>query len=590
MPRPALLERFAPARIWPVLLLGVPAVAIVLWGVAAVLLLGWTELYADQWRLYPLHLGQPFPLDLLVYDNGHRQVVPAVLRVAEPALGLHGQQLQLLAGVLAALLALGLVARCAWQDPRLGRPARWAAFAMAAFALFWLGNARILLSGYESPSDYLLTALVIAALLQVARPALATRRQLGLAALFGALAAFCYGSGIAGLVAVAWLLVLQRDYRGAGWMALAVAATVALYLLLPAASANRGGLAIRPLENLATAATWLGSMWANLFAAAVNLDRDSNLPAALRPMTRWLADAFAGAADGRWENPRRFAAPTVLALAWLGWASWRLWRLGDQGRTRKLGIGLAWFAFGMAAIVSIGRLEYFREYPDQLFANRYQLWSCLFWLGIVLAALAGAGAGRWSPLRLAAPVLVVAVVVAVGLASRGGYWLWGGLVQQGIRLDAAGIAAGVVEEGRSLGETSFEEVVHFEPVLRTHGISLFAWPETQLQARAVDLAPATGQVSAQVLRATAVGNRLRGGTAVRLAVLAHRHADVEMPARLLVASEGVAVGILVRQPLEPGWHYAGYARASAGEALAIGPLIDDTRMQCWTGCRRVPDP
>lgn len=580
------------------------ALATLLLALAAVATLSWTELYADQWRVHPLHLEQDFPRNVLVYDNGHRQVLPAVLRVLEFRFGIGGMALQYLVGTLAALLALGLVAWAAWREPGLPTRSRWTAIAMAAFALLWLGNARILLSAYESPTDYLLVAFVVAALLLVARPGPRPGAVAGAIAL-GVLGTFCYGSGIAGLGAVALVLMLQRRWRAALMVAVATVATVAAYLTLPGVGAGRGPIVLAPLDNLLDAATWLASAWLHLFGWLVDPDTGGGLPAALRRASLPLAQAWQQWVGSPFQNNRPLAAVGLAGLALLGWWCWRAWRERERGRLRLLGLGLAAFIAGMGLVVALARVHYFQEHPDQRISNRYLLWSCLFWLGLLLAWLAApprsraalpASADGRDPASAAASIAarpaaawLVLVVLAAGLATGRGHWIWGTLVQQGIRLDVAGIVSGVVPVGASLGETVFEEVRRGEPVLRRQRINAFGWPESLALGTVPEVGEDQPGVAAE-LAWTPVENRWAPGPAVRLDLTARRLRDVDMPERLLLLADGVAVAVLVRQRQAPGWRYAGFAAISGDRATTVVALRGDGAAVCWHGCRRQDAP
>ena len=71
---------------------------------------GLTQPAFDQYMTYPLYLNRPFPLNVLINENGHRPVFPALVRVAEITWFHSDQSLQRVVGaLLMALCWLGLL-------------------------------------------------------------------------------------------------------------------------------------------------------------------------------------------------------------------------------------------------------------------------------------------------------------------------------------------------------------------------------------------------------------------------------------------------------------------------------------------------
>jgi hypothetical protein len=516
-----------------------------------------------------------------------------MIRLLENAWLDGNQRLQLVAGGAFALAAWLVLAGVALRERTLSLPARWLVLALAACALFWLGNARMLLHGNESTQVYLIIAC------QVAAAALASRPGGGVAALAGVcllalIATFSFGPGLAVFPAAAIVLVLQRRWRAAAVVLAATALTLAVYLLLPGGDGVRNSLVVRPLANLHTAATWLASMWVTLLQPLIEVDAGRALPFGLYEPTRPLARLYAATLGNPWVDHGPFALLGWLSLAALAWLSWRAWRLPSVARLALVGLGCAWFALGVAGIVALGRMAFFAEYPGQIFANRYVPWSCLFWFGLLAGAIGlsarapadgGAAPGRtprwvWLP---AGVMLVMAVL------TNTSHRIWSTIIQQDVRLDSAGFVSGVIDPQRALGETPVEDVMTALPAIRDAGLSAFAWPEARLQGRPVALI-AAGAGAGAAAQVTPVGNRLPPGNAVRVELLAPGNAEADRPERLLVASQGIAVGVLVQQRLGRPGLYAGYALAAPDDALAIGALVDGGRMQCWTGCPTPPTP
>ncbi len=560
----------------------VVAMLFVVIGVWAIATWGLTELYADQWRQYPVFLEQAFPANVIAADNGHRTVFTSLIRWIENRTLAGNQSLQLAAGALFAGGALAVFFSVAWRDRPQPVPRRALAVAVFAFAVFWLGNARMLLHGNESSNVYLIVLSLVGGLALLSHPHATTMRLTG-ACLLGAVATFSFGSGLAAFAAFAVVLAVQHRYRD---MVIAVAAlvgTFVLYALSPDAGGVRGSLVIRPLANAHTAATWLSSMWVQLLIPFIEPGAGGALPPGVRDIAGVSARLYESLLGSPHRNPWPFAVVGWLGVAAVCVMSWRSFR--DQalrGRTRLIALGIAWFAFGVAGIVSLGRLDYFDAHPQQIFANRYVPWSCLFWCGLIVARLAA----RPDASRSVAGTLVSAVAIAIlamGLLTTRGHAVWSEIVQQGVHLGSAGFAVDVVDSEHGLGETQFQDLAAGIPAIRAARISLFDWPESRRYGGAVSLFTTRPDIELKAMHATTISNRL-GGAATRVeAEFTPR--DGAAPARLLLVANGRAVGVLVRQASVPGWRYAGYANPVLDEdQLTVARIDDDGTILCWHRC------
>lgn len=595
------------------------ALAIVLIGLLTILDSGWRDPYADQWRMYPFYLELPFPDSVLQLENGHRPILPGLVRVAE----LHwlggSQILQLAVGALAALATVLLLAWIAVADRSLTPTRRWLAVAASAAALFWLGNGRFLLHGNESVHGYLLTFCATAALAlvlrpgrtgrlpvpaptpAVTRPGTETRLRrlrarviddeplpLFAACLLAMAAAFCFGPGIASFGAVALVLVLDRRYRALPMLGCVLALTLLLYFLLPDADGIGRVLHIEPLANLGLAAAWLASMWAHLLQALHDPEAARALPGWLAAATAPVARAYQANLGSLWLRHGPAMAIGLAAIGYIVVVTLISLRAGQIGLLRRCGLALSWFAIAVAGLVALSRLEYFQAHPDQVLAQRYLPWSSLFWLGVLLTALATPARSR---LVRVAPMIAVVVMIAGMLASTPAYRSWGQRVQDGLALQAAGIAVGSLAQDQPLWETRMDEVVQVRPMLERQRKAMFAWPEMEL-ARA----PAPPQISersnALMLTAELVDNRF-GGQALALSAHATEPSSVQPRARRLLVTDadGRALGLLVRQRDRRGVRYAGYAWPGVeAEAIATGRLlaISASGIACLAGCPRPP--
>lgn len=572
----------------------VPVVALsvaglfVLIGLYAIAINGWTELYADQWRLYPYYISLPLPDSVLVLENGHRPIIPGLIRVVELR-WLHGNQwLQLVMGATFALMTCAILAGLAWRDREGDLSARTLAMALACLAIFWLGNSRMLLHGNESVHAYLLTACLAGA---VGLCASGLRR--GWIAIAGAcglavVATFSFGPGLAVFMALALILAVQRRYRAALGVLAALGLTLTLYLLLPGSSGVRNSLTLDPVQNVMMAAAWLSSMPVHLFIVLLDESAGNAMPSPLRTVGHELAHLYTQGFGDIWTRHAPAAVLGLLASGYVLWTTWSAWRSRVYSRLRLVGLGLAWFAMAVAGIVTLSRLSLFTNSPGQVFANRYLPWSCLFWLGVGWIAL---GSSRWRP-ELWRRIVIGACVVLVlgfGLLTTRGHFIWGKMVQDGIRLDAVGVAVGVIDAGyaRQLGETVFEQLVDGLPAVREAEVSMFAWPESQAWGKPFTVTGVTPvDEPALVVEVEPIGNDLEGGEALKVRATIAKASDRALPDRLLlVDAHGIARGILMRTRTHKPWNYVGYSRHSAAEATSFSLVeLSEQGSHCWSGC------
>ena len=162
--------------------------------------------------------------------------------------------------------------------------------------------------------------------------------------------------------------------------------------LLPGDEGVRGQLDLRPGAGLAISARWLSSPWIvawlglgdnELYGWAQEFLRPNPLPATLIDLAeatqrltglRWTRDG--GTAIGIFGVALLF----VLMLPYL-------YRRERPDRLECAAICLCLFALSTALIIGFGRLRYLETFPVQVFADRYLLWPCLYWLGLGILLL-----------------------------------------------------------------------------------------------------------------------------------------------------------------------------------------------------------
>ncbi len=520
------------------------AVAYALAAVAAMWVLSPRVPYADGWRHLGRYLALPFPQDVLAADNGHLELLPNLVRVAELEWLGAVQWLQVLVGITLAMATLTL----AWPAVRRlpGADARAAGMLAMVLGVCWLGNFRALMHGNESVHAYAVTFALMTGLWYLACTPAAPGRRSGIraglvASACGLAAAFSFGSGIACFAAFGVVMLLKRSPRGFAGVLVGLLVTLVLVRL---AGGDAASPAFAPARQFELLLRWLAAP--PIHAVLVLLDPDVAaqvpVPALGRPL-----EAVAAASDAmfgpvmlaRWPHLALGAA----GLAWLGWLAAAAWRRGagiDAEPDRRLpalqtGIGLSAFAVAAGVLVALMRLSYFQQYPDQLLAPRYLVWSSLFWSGLLLATVAHAA----RPSRAAVVVVMVAVVL---LPSQ----LWSAALGSRMRPlaeeTAVAAAAGVLDAGRPMGETVASDVATTLATAKAAGVPVFAWPEGRVQGRRV---PRDG---AQVLdgpgRTVEVVPNLLGGEA--------RRVRFGMPARgcdrlLLVDADGIVRGLAVQE-------------------------------------------
>jgi hypothetical protein len=467
----------------------------------------------DQYRVYPIYLGLPFPANALQLENGHRPILPTLLRLAEIRWFHADQRLQVVAGVAAALLALALVAWTVVRERGVPPITRACACALAALALFWLGIASMLMHGNESVHVYFVVLFSIAAMLAVEsarrqRPA----RSMLVASLCCVAATFSFGTGMASFACVLLLgAVLRLRLRELAIPAVMLALTATIYLVaLPGNGGVRNSLHVDPLANLAALARWLSAPWMQAWLGNGDAPLSESLQSSLlqmamgRPLVasaRWLDSLFGAHGMMIWSV--LIGAVGIAAFAYLLLRAWHRGR--EAGAMRLLGLGLAAFALGAAGIVCLARLQAFQQSPEQVFADRYLPWSCLFWLGLALQAFAGLRLrSGWRTSAFAASTGFVLLLFAPSHRAFAG---WSASVYRHLQQSAVAAQLGIWDAQRFPDgpDASRTNVLDTLARLRASHLSMFAEPAAALlQSGAwhapAERPPATTDAVARIVR------------------------------------------------------------------------------------------
>jgi len=438
----------------------------------------------DQFRFYPDYLRDPVATSALHSENGHHPVIPILLRLGDNAWASGSQKLLLITGTLAAV---GVLAALVWgvvRERAIPATTRAAAVLLSVIAVFWLGNARMLMHSNEQSHVYFTLLATALALFAVQREhAIRNGVWLAVAGFLCVCATFSFGTGLASFVAVAALAVLyrvrQRHLLALGTLA---AATLWVYVFgLTGASGVRGALAFDPVQSAAALTRWLSSPWMRSFLGAANPPLDASLPPALaiHPAARPLLDianALASLFGEDWAMRETvvIGAIGLLLYALMAAGMWR--QRAMLGRARTFAFGMATFALGAGVIVCAGRLTYFAQLPAQVLADRYSPWTCVFWLGLGLYAMTGP---RSTLSRQRAMAVAATVVVALVFApSQRVYAGWCAAAHRFIQQAAVASQLGIWDPNRNLdiGSTTPADTLATVQMFRERHIAMFAEP------------------------------------------------------------------------------------------------------------------
>jgi hypothetical protein len=449
----------------------------------------------DQYREYAHYLSQPFLTSVFMLENGHRPVFPALIANIEIT-ALHADQsLQLGIGSLCVALAVAIIAIVAWRHtmPRAGRAA---GVMLAAAGIVWLANARMLVQGVGQLQVYLVVvSLLIAVLLTWRAYRIDSPGMMTAASFACAVAMFTFGTGAAVFPTVIALGLWLR--MGARRLAIPVFAwliCLVLYLIvLPGHEAVRHGLTLRPVDSARAAAAWLSSPWANAFFGFAD-----------PPLQPWIQYAEDGA--------MMRAANAVVKLSGLSWptistafgalgifafivrTACRFARRAEPSRYETLANALCVFGLLTAAVIGLGRLDAFETLPNQVFADRYLPWTCLFWIGLALLLLDDVcRSGKRVALGA---VLACCFIIPFALWPTHRSWAgWTAAVYRAAERAAAAARSNVFDADAfpNDADASRDDVLRSLAAFKAQRLAMFADPGWELMAKtATPAAPRTG--------------------------------------------------------------------------------------------------
>jgi len=457
--------------------------------ICAVLNFGWRQPMFDEYVMYPTFLEMPFPENVLQLGNGHRPIFPNLAIAAENKWFAANHVLQLTGGLICAALTCFLVALTVWRERQLPHFARAGGVLLGVLGILWLANARMLLHSYESLHIYLLIlSISLAGLLTYEASRRAAKRWLAGACAACGVAMFCFGSGVASFPAVILLgYALRLPKR---WLIIPVAVLVFclfIYLYaLPGSPDARGILGFHPLTSALIAADWISSPWVHAWLGHADPPREPSVTnglfyVALGPSIVASANALQSLLGVSWQTIARALGIAGAAVFLIRFVTMALKRSEQPTRLQVLASMFCLFALASAMVVSIGRLDYFRQYPIQVYADRYLVWPSLFWMGLALLLLADMRNIR-SRTLIATAFTMAAALPLILLPMQRVSANWGSFVYRLSQQIAAAARSDVFDSAKYPDGTDAtrSDVLRTLALLKQNRLAMFAEPSWQL--------------------------------------------------------------------------------------------------------------
>lgn len=508
--------------------------------------------YADPWRFLATFLEQPFPDNILIADNGHREILPSLVRLVELHWFSANQWLQIVIGMVLAVVTVRWLWRALYCDsPTI----RATSACILAVGLFWLGNSRKLSHGTESVTFF----IVLLCLIQGLRCLTGEHPRRGLhAGLAALLASVTFGSGAACFGAFLVIMWLRREQLRQYVPMLLLAGVGAAALM----TNNHGALLTEEIElwtHVDQLLRFLGApfVWAlSPLLDVAHADRQPFEPlrAVLHPIAVAAQGSFGASMTARWPATL-FGA---IAVLWLAAQSLAARRYQEPQPRRLFALGIAWFGFGVGLLVIIARCRFFLANQDQIVTQRYLPWTMLLWMGLWLTFV------QRSARSARCKVLTVLFAAAAFAPSQ--VWTGRYAFRRQIAANQTAIAAAVevVDRDFDLVETTKQDLLQSQPLLRDAGKTVWSWPTVQLLGKPM---PAGARaLTADHIEVLPADNLFaRSGCSVQFVV------DSNQELLLLVDPAGVVQGLAM--PASQATHWIGWFRGlqTADELRIFAP-------------------
>jgi len=420
--------------------------------ILAIVKFGWRQPMFDQWRMYPLLLKLPFPQNVIQLENGHRPIIPNLIRVAEINWLSANQLLQLSLGTICVVCSAVLGSIVILRQHGWSQVHRAMGVMLITLGTLWLGNARMLLHGHESLHAYLVMLCVMVAGLCVFE---AKKRNSVKWVVFSCLACtvatFCFGPGISSFIGVVSLgIVLRAPWR---WSLIPIAtlmSCLALYLfLLPGNEGIRGSLEFSPQRSGLLAAQWLSSPWVNGWLGSANPHAPwvfINDRTWLGSLLIWSANQLTDASGLSWSS--------LSALFGIAGVCFFLYKaivffLKKEELTSVQAFAICTGSFVLATSITVSttRLGYMSAHNDQIYADRYLLWPSLFWCSLLLLVLCDIAQPHGVSRKVSwiASAFFLVLPIALLPTQRAGA-VWGSMVYRSAQALAAALRSDVYPE------------------------------------------------------------------------------------------------------------------------------------------------
>lgn len=352
--------------------------------------------FQDQLRLNFRYLTVPFPLSIFELENGHRPVLPGLVRWLELNYFSGAVTLQFASAWISAAVAVGLLFVRCWSA--LDWPRRSMLLCVVATTILWNANARMFIHAYEATHVFYIFVALVVALFAVSSEGEVTFPRVALACFAAALATFSFGPGIVVYGAVAAVLVLRR----APWKKLA-AVIVGASVVVAVYSFGMPG-----------------SDGVHVSSGAISLIKTSYFVVA-RIAAYWVElFAFLFASDS-WQRGVVVTISTVVVTLTALHSLRAWWTRQHFSPAMLMGLGILFFGVVTNALIAVNRTSYFQANPPELFADRYLFWSTLVWLGLAIYWLSLPKRSRVFSLFVAL-VIVVESALAFGQANWWRSW------------------------------------------------------------------------------------------------------------------------------------------------------------------------
>jgi hypothetical protein len=567
------------------ILLWSAAVLVVLYGAFIIWRYAWLDIYADQWYIYGILLSEPFPENALRAVNGHRIVIPNLIRLVE----LHwlggDQTLQRACGVVFATGTVLLFWRVFATERNVRATARGGAALVVALSIFWLANGRMLLHAAESTQIYFvifMLALASVALAPLAHaPATPSGARVWGATLCGLLAAMSFGYGIVLFpAALATLIIVRAPPRSMLPLVVGVALALVLYLVTPGSDGVPGMAPVGLLDYLSVGLRWLGTPIAQVLRPFID---PAHAPAYLGA---WWDESITDGArqfdEAYGSIDKLFWLPLCAGGAGVGlacWYSWRTWRTRECNRMGLAGLMLVWFGLGASGVIALTRSAFFSANPLQIATERYLPLPTLFWAGVLLLALASVLPTARQSLGGRVKLVLTCVLCAQVFATNAAWRVWATQSQSMIRTQNLMLAVGVMPPASWLGETPAVHLVENLPLIRQHRVGLFGHPAVDSLGLVVH-SPIDASLGVGELTMTQI-DAPEGEAAALIDIdMTAFTRSVRAPIWLLLDDRDRAIGLAAPHPLRSTRRLRGVVRGEGDlvphRAVPWAPNLDQT--------------